>query len=232
MNVQFLNPPVHHYAGVQYRMNPALGMPILAAVLEREGHQAQVWDAEALGVTPQQIATAFGAQRGRWPDAVGLTVTTHNARGARETVAALRQAGFDRYIMLGGPHITMLAHGNLDTQSAWGADAWVIGECEGNIVEIVETQPVGLVQGQAAPIEDIPAPLWGKHMPAITAYGGNMPDVGRPESIAMWSRGCPGQCTFCGNPVFGRQAIRMRPPENVYEDMRQLKELGARAVFV
>ena len=232
MRVQFLNPPTHHYDGGWYRMNPALGMPILAAVLEGAGHEAQVVDAEALRASPEAIGASFKAQRERWPDVVGLTVTTHNARGARETIAAIRAAGYDRRIMLGGPHITLLGRGNIDEQDCWGADVWVTGECEGNIVDIVESDAVGLVDGKQAPIEDIPAPLWTKHTPTPMQYMGNMPHVGKPEGISMWSRGCPGACTFCGNPVFGRQAIRTRPPENVYEDMRQLKELGARAVFV
>lgn len=232
MRIQWINPPVHQYDGQWYRMNPALGMPILAAVLERAGHTCAIWDAEALGMSPERVAAAFGDKREAWPDAVGITVTTHNARGARETIAALRAHGYDGYIMLGGPHITLLGRSNVDTQDCWGADAWVTGECEGNIVDIVEHKRIGLIEGESAPIEDVPAPLWSKHQPSILKYYGNMPDVGKPESISMWSRGCPGQCTFCGNPVFGRQRIRMRPPENVYEDMRQLKALGIKSVFV
>jgi len=201
-------------------------------VLERAGHEAQIVDAEALRASPEAIGASFAKQRNRWPDVVGLTVTTHNARGARETIAAIRAAGYKGRILLGGPHITLLGRGCIDEQDCWGADVWVTGECEGNIVEIVEGNAVGLVDGVAAPIEDIPAPLWGKHTPSPMQYHGNLPDIGKPEGISMWSRGCPGQCTFCGNPVFGRQAIRMRPPESVYEDMAQLKALGAKGVFV
>ena len=169
-------------------MNPALGMPILAAVLERAGHEAQVVDAEALRASPEAIGASFKTQRERWPDVVGLTVTTHNARGARETIAAIRAAGYDRRIMLGGPHITLLGRGCIDEQDAWGADVWVTGECEGNIVEIVEGNAVGLVDGKPAAIEDIPAPLWGKHTPSPMQYMGNLPDIGRPEGISMWSQ--------------------------------------------
>ena len=233
MRVQFINPPTHHYDGGWYRMNPALGMPILAAVLKGAGHEAQVVDAEALRASPQAIGASFAKQRERWPDVVGLTVTTHNVRGARETIAAIRAAGYDRRIILGGPHITLLGRGNIDKLDSWGADVWVTGECEGNIVQIIEgNYDTGLVDGVAAPIEDIPSPLWEQHAPTPMQYMGNMPDVGRPEGISMWSRGCPGACTFCGNPVFGRQAIRMRPVERVYADMEQLKRLGAKGVFV
>lgn len=228
MRIQLFNPPVHHYSGVHYRMNPPLGLPILAAVLENAGHEAKVLDLEAVGASPDKLKAAMESQKDRWPDALGLTCTTHNARGCRESIAACREAGFDGYIAVGGPHATIYP----DDPLLWGADGVVVGECEGNVVTIFAEQREGAIIGEPMPIEDIPGPLWTAHTPRPVDYYGNMPDVGKPESIAMWSRGCPHQCTFCGNPVFGRQRIRYRPPERVYEDMRELALLGVRAVFV
>ena len=230
MKISLFNPPVHYYDGMHYLMNPAMGLPILAGVLERAGHEAHVWDLEALLISPTKLAEQFDAQRDRWPDVVGFTVTTHNQRGVRECIEALRGVGYKGYVMLGGPHITLLASQNIDTQSAWGANVWVYGECEGNIVSIVETQPSGLVQGERA--DPIPGPAWHLHTPVLTAYQGNMPKVGHPEGIAMWSRGCPHNCIFCGNPVFSHQRIRMRDPQAIYDDMAALKEMGVKAVFV
>jgi len=231
VRVQFYNPPVHHYSGIHYRMNPPLGLPIMAAVLQQAGHVASVWDLEALSISPTKLGKIYAAQENQ-PDAVGFTCTTHNQRGVRECIKAIRDAGYTGYVMVGGPHITMLADGAIDEQSAWGADVWVAGECEGNIAQIIEEQPRGLVKGQAAAIETIPAPLWERHHPGPTQYGGNMPRIDFPESIAMWSRGCPHNCIFCGNPVFGHQRIRMRPPARVYEDMAKLKDMGVKTVFV
>lgn len=232
MRIQLYNPPVHHYAGVHYRMNPPLGLPILAAVLERNGHQATVWDLEAMLISPEKLAASYQRDPGEWPDAVGFTVTSHGARGARECVAALRKIGYRGQIVLGGPHITMLGRGPIDELGAWGADTWVVGECEGNIAQVYGQGLRGLVEGERAPIETIPGPLWGAHTPQPTSYYGNLPDVGKPEGIAMWSRGCPHNCIFCGNPVFGHQRVRRRPAEAIYEDMAALKALGARSVFV
>lgn len=226
MKIQFFNPPVHHYSAVHYRMNPSLGLPILAAVLEEAGHTAVVWDLEALKFKPYQLGEAFRTQKERWPDAVGFTCTTHNARGVRGCVTQLREVGFDRYIALGGPHVT------LDPTVDWGQDAVVIGECEGNIVDILEQQPTGIIPGKQMPIEEIPGPLWDRHRPIPTWYYGNMPRIDHPEGIAMWSRGCPHQCTFCGNPVYAHQAIRFRPPRQIYRDMHALKDLGMKSVFV
>ncbi|HUV94525.1 MAG TPA: radical SAM protein [Anaerolineae bacterium] len=226
MRIQLFNPPVHHYSGVHYKMNPPLGLPILAAVLERAGHKAEVWDLEALKIPPARLAQSFEEQKDRWPDAIGLTTTTHNARGARECIATLREVGFDRYVALGGPHVT------LDPTVEWGQDVVVTGECEGNIVSVFEKRMRGVVKGERAPLGSIPGPLWAKHKPHPTAYYGNAPRLNFPEGIAMWSRGCPHRCIFCGNPVFQQQAIRFRPPERIYEDMAAVKALGAHSVFV
>lgn len=228
MKIQLFNPPVHHYAGVWYRMNPGLGLPILAAALHEAGHQVQVYDLEALGVTPQQLAKQFDAQRKRWPDAIGFTETHHNRRGVRECITALRGIGYEGYVMVGGPEATLNPEEPLD----WGADAVAVGETEGNVAELFEMQPAGIVAGRSADISAIPGPLWSVHHPAPTQYYGNLPDVGKPEGIAMWSRGCPHNCTFCGNPVYGHSRIRRRPATAICADMAALKELGCKAVFV
>jgi len=217
-------------------MNPQLGLPILAAVLERAGHEAQVYDLEALAYTPERLAASYAAQRGSWPDAVGFTCNSYNHRGVRESIAALRGVGYDGYIAVGGPWATLRARGAVDTASAWGADAWVAGECEGNVVRLFEERLTGVVEGEPAPIESIPSPLWAKHRPSPVTYLGNPPlarmQATAPQSISMWSRGCPHSCTFCGNVIFGGQKVRRRPVEAVYEDMAALKALGARSVFV
>jgi anaerobic magnesium-protoporphyrin IX monomethyl ester cyclase len=228
VKIQLLNPMVHHYANVHYRMNPALGLPILAAVLERAGHTAEVWDLEAMGATPAGLRAAYGTQRERWPDAVGLTCTTHNRRGVGDVIASLRQIGFDRRIVVGGPHATVAPESVMEL----GADAVVVGECEGNVAAVFGGCERGIVAGKPMPIELIPGPMWSKHEPKPTSYYGNLPKVGHPEGIAMWSRGCPHSCIFCGNPVFGHQRIRYRPVEAIAQDMGILKTMGVKSVFV
>ena len=227
MKIRLYNPAVFHYSGVHYRMNPTLGLPILVAVLDKAGHDVTVTDLEAMKITPTQLGTLYNNNRGVWPDAVGFTVTTHNARGAKESIGALRGAGFRGFIAVGGPEVTI----NPDWKDS-GADLAVTGECEGNVSELFEQHYTGIFPGKSLSIEDIPSPLWSKHMPSPTSYYGNLPKVGHPEGIAMWSRGCPHNCIFCGNPVFGHQKIRMRPPGMVYQDMAALKGLGVQSVFV
>lgn len=228
MKISLFNAAVHHYAGVHYKMNPALGLPILASVLQSAGHEVSVWDLEALLVTPDKLAASFARQNGVWPDAIGFTCTTHSARGVRETIAALRGVGYDGYIVVGGPHVSVAGEEVL----SWGADAAVKGEAEGNVAEVFEARLEGLLQGERMAIWDIPGPLWARHYPQPIEYQGNLPKIGYPEGIAMWSRGCPHNCIFCANPVFARQRIRYRPAEKIALDMAALKACGVESVFV
>ncbi len=234
MKIQFFNAPVWHYSGAPNHLeNPALGMPTLAAVLELEGHLAEVYDLEALRRLPESLQSAFAGQKQAWPDVVGFTTTYHNRRGVKECIAALRAAGFDRYIVVGGPQATLDPYWFLETREHAGADAAVMGECEGNICEIVCDQPEGVVAGKQMDIDKIPGPLWARHVPKPRDYAGNMPKVGHPEGIAMATRGCPHRCIFCSNTVFRRQKIRFRPLSNLRTDLLELRDVwDCKSVFL
>ena len=228
MKVQLFNPPVWHYAGFHYRMMPPLGLPILSAVLNGAGHHAEVVDLEALHISPDQLREKFAGQKDAWPDVVGLTALTVTEIGAQECIRALREAGFDRPIVVGGVSPTMNPEGAL----GWGADLVVTGECEGNIVSLLEGGATGIQAGERMPIEDIPAPDWVRHNPTPKSYIGNMKLLQPNPGIAMWTRGCPYSCIFCCNPIYKKQAKRFRPVENIVAEMAELKRIGCERIYV
>lgn len=228
MNIQLFNPPVFHYAGFHYRMMPALGLPILAAVLNNAGHHTEVVDLEALAVSPDMLRQSFETQRGAWPDVIGITSLTVTIQGARESIQALRAAGFNGMIMVGGVHPTLAP----DEALSWGADLVVTGECEGNIVELVETGARGIHPGQHMDIADLPAPDWDHHNPGVNTYWGNMAIIRPNPGISMWTRGCPYSCIFCSNLVFGKQPTRYRPPANIEAEMIALAAHGCHKAYI
>ena len=228
MRVQFFNPPIFYYSGFHYRMLPTLSLPILAAVLNNAGHYAETVDLEALGVSPEQLTQVFKGQIGKWPDVIGVTSLTITARGAKDTIKALRAAGFTGRIVIGGVHVTLNPQEGLD----WGADLVVTGECEGNLVELLESGATGIQAGKRMNIEDLPGPDWTHHNPQPSTYTGNMSILKPHPGISMWTRGCPYACIFCGNKVFGKQSTRYRPPANIETEMADLKKRGCENVFV
>jgi len=224
MNIQLLNPPVFHYSGARYRMLPTIGLPTLVSVLNRAGHTCEGIDLEALCISPEALADRYRQQRELWPDAVGVTGLSITARGMEETVKALRTCGFAGTIFAGGVYATL----HPERVLGFGADLVVTGECEGNIVQLLESGATGIQEGQPADIADIPAPDWNHWMPFITSYEGNIRSMMMPNpSISMWSRGCPFRCIFCANPIFGGRKTRYRPAQAVIDEMTMLARLGA-----
>jgi anaerobic magnesium-protoporphyrin IX monomethyl ester cyclase len=225
MRIQFINPSVWWYTNFQYRMLPTLSLPILVAVFRRAGHDADSIDLEALRRTPDQYCHSVA---GSWPDVIGITGLSLAQQGLRAAIEALRKAGFPGRIVTGGVHLTLFPQDGLD----WGADLVVTGECEGNIVELIESGATGIHAGVPAMIQDIPLPDWDHHDPALLSYPANLAMLRPGPSISMWSRCCPGRCTFCSNPVFSGKATRYRPAQNVVAEMTDLHNRGARKCFV
>lgn len=229
MRVQLFNPPIFYYSGFHYRMLPTLSLPILCAVINRtRRHYAEAVDLEALAITPDQLRLVFASQKSHWPDVIGITALTITAQGAKESIAALRKAGFTRRIVVGGVHVTMNPQEGLD----WGADLVVTGECEGNIVELLESGAAGIQAGKPTSIEDLPAADWEHHNPQPSTYWANMSILRPHPGIIMFTRGCPYSCIFCGNKIFRKQPTRYRPPANIQAEMEDLKRRGCENIFV
>lgn len=228
MKVQLFIPPVFHYSGAQYRMLPTLALPTIAAVLNRAGHYAETVDLEALGRTPSQLQKAFAQQPEAWPDVVGFTSLTISARGAQESVEAVRKAGYKGMVAVGGVFPTYAPEEALN----WGADLVVTGECEGNIVGLLEQGATGIQAGKPLPIDQIPIPDFHHFSPDITTYFGNMSILRPNPGISMWTRGCPYSCIFCSNIIFGHRATRYRPTKLIIEEMHGLKKRGCQHIFV
>lgn len=229
MTIQFFNPPVNHYQGVHYRMNPPLNLPTLVAWLRREGIHAEAVDLEALGYSPQTFASTFASQRSAWPDAIGVTCLSSQHRGARELVEVIRGCGYRGTVLIGGVHATIESEETM----AWpGVDTVVRGECEGNIIDVLTSGRRGIVDGLPPNISDVPAPAWEYMTPKPDYYWGNAPHLTKPEGITMWTRGCPYQCTFCGNAIFSPQRKRWRPIQNIMSELTKLKDYGTKSLFV
>lgn len=228
MNVQLFLSPSFYYGDMRFKMLPTLGLPILAAVLNKAGHHTEVVDLEAHGVDPRKLHETFRMQFEHWPDVIGFGGLDLAARGMGDSIAAVRAAGFRGRIVVGGPYITHSPEKGLEM----GADLVVTGEAEGNITELLESGATGIHTGKAAPIDEIPAPDWDHFSPDIVSYYGNMAMMRPNPGVTMWTRGCPFSCIFCANIIFGHQRTRYRPPEHIEAEMQDLKKRGCKQIYV
>lgn len=183
------------------------GLPIAPPVLEylagltykvRPDVEIELIDANKESFNPDEIDS----------DLIGFTVLTPQAPWVYRMADRLRQRG--KKVVLGGIHVTALLE-----EAKPHADAIVLGEAE-NIWE-------GLLKDA----EKI-------HLNQV--YDGGFPELkGLPKPVtSLWktryvygyfqtSRGCPHRCTFCSVHKFFGGRVRVRPIDEVIEEVSQSK---------
>jgi anaerobic magnesium-protoporphyrin IX monomethyl ester cyclase len=230
-------PPSH----TQSHRGCPMGMLMLAAVLQRAGHQVHLLDANAANhrLSTEQIVEHAAAM---CPDVIGMTLVTPLIREAYRLAAALRPCG--ARLIAGGPHATLLPDEPLDN----GFDAVVAGEGEPTVVEAVEAVlgrrsmqsvkglvyrgPDGRIQQNeprppVADLDSLPAPA--RHLVNPADFG--PPDNADLHSHIFTSRGCPGRCAYCAGALFGKQ-FRFRSADSVVDELISVhRDYGTRHFY-
>ena len=214
-----------------------MGLALIAAVLEKEGHQVTVLEANALQLKAEDVPPLVAA------DVVGLTAMTPSINAAIAIAGHLKKAYPDLPIMLGGAHATLLPEETLVAAPA--IDIIVKGEGEETVVELLQAlehkQPLIKVPGisyrkdggllsnplRSQGIDLDSLPFLGYHLLPWQKYKPHPPH-GRvlPFAAIITSRGCPYRCSYCSKPVFGT-LFRGQSPERVIEEViYHQKEFG------
>ncbi|MBI2861004.1 MAG: cobalamin B12-binding domain-containing protein [Chloroflexi bacterium] len=220
---------------------PPIGLALLAAVLEKQGYQVTVVDANALGIRPENIPAYVQA------DVVGLTAVTPTASAAITAAYHLKLARPDVPIILGGVHATLLPEATLSKAPA--IDVIVRGEGEETIVELLQAlEGGGPLEGVAGityrsgdrvvstaerPLnKDLDSlPFLAYHLLPWRKYRPHPPH-GRamPFAAVVTSRGCPYHCAYCSKPIFGNRFRAQSPERVLYEVDYLMKRFGAREI--
>ncbi|OGR00862.1 MAG: hypothetical protein A2284_06320, partial [Deltaproteobacteria bacterium RIFOXYA12_FULL_61_11] len=181
-------------------------------------------DSGRLRHTPaDQAALLARYLRHRPTRVLALTVLTPGSEVIAPLVATARRHGVE-LIVAGGPHASVLPQSLLDS----GVDAVVVGEGEEALGTLLEHGGRGLVRGE--PEKDLDT----LPFPARTLFDFEryirrwvyLPERGLRGATLITGRGCPFSCTFCQptlRTLFG-PVLRRRSPENVVEELRQLKK--------
>jgi len=214
---------------------PPMGLAMMGAVLEREGYQVAILDANALGLQPEDVASRVADA-----DVVGLTAITPTINTAIGIAHHLKQANPHLTVILGGPHATLLPEETLAT--APDIDIIVRGEGEGTFIKLLrdwkQEQPLAntpaISYRQNGKVTSTPAgttivdldslPFFAYHLLPRQKYKPH-PPYGRalPFAAIITSRGCPYNCSYCSKPVFGNR-FRGQSPERVVEEIAYYKD--------
>lgn len=224
MSVLLINPPVFHYLGRHFDNLPVYGIAVLSALFRDAGYNVRVIDMEAMSMKPKGIDNLLLSN----VDVIGFTCLSAQVQGTRECIDRLHEIGFSGYIMIGGIHPSVKP----DEALSWDADMVMVGECEGNVVEVVGNREKGIIIGERMNINDIPSPDWYHYMPDITTYKGQYKILAPAAGVAMWTRGCPYSCVYCGNLIFNNQKTRFRAPSIIQREMEDLVCYGLKNIYV
>jgi anaerobic magnesium-protoporphyrin IX monomethyl ester cyclase len=236
MNFVFINPPReikrNNIWSIINSENPPLGIALLAAIWDEQGHTSQIIDAAALRLsTPEIIARINPAT-----DFVGITATTPEISSAIRIARKVREKFPHIKIVMGGVHPTIF-HEKLVRDNI--CDMVIRNEGEFPITELAKGTPFNLIPNltwknsenevvinpactKYVDLNNLPFPAY--HKLPMLLYHSALGAARKEPSIGMvTSRGCPGKCTFCFSEMFGSQ-IRFMSPVKIIEHIEYLQK--------
>jgi len=213
---------------------PPLNLAYLGAIAGKEGHEVNIIDGEAEGLSIEQIVNQT---KDFSPDLIGITGTTPFYHICVNLAKELKKQLHEVPVAIGGPHVTVLKEDVFENCF----DYAFIGEAEKSweaFLDIYEkgqdiSQVGGILYrvkkevrftGAAEPIGDIDdLPIPSRHLLKSENYNlGTLQGTKRFTSI-MTMRGCPFKCIFCSTKVFGNDT-RRRSPEKVIQEIKEFRE--------
>ena len=243
MNFVFINPPREIAANNIWRIinseNPPLGIALLSALWDEQGHTSQIIDAAALKLKIPEIIAMIKPST----DFVGITATTPEISRAIIIAKKVREVFPTIKIIMGGAHPTVFHEEFVHEKIC---DMVVRNEGEIPITELARKTPYDLipnltwrksdrevvVNSNAATYVDLnKLPLPAYHKLPMHLYHSALGAARQEPSIGMiTTRGCPGKCTFCFSGMFGSQ-IRFMSPLRIIEHIEYLqKNYGIREI--
>lgn len=211
-----------------------LGMSVVAAALERAGHQVRQHDMLAAEFSPDRLREAIAAAE---PELVGISFRNLDNVNAcnevsyvaplRELVQAVREV-CPAPILLGGPGFSVMPERVL---AETGADYGIVGEGERLAVDLADAlargerpaQRLYLAGASLGAPEMIPAAYDDAILAHYQQAGGVTP--------LQTKRGCPYRCAYCTYPILEGSRFRPRDVEAVVDDMLALQAKGAKEIF-
>jgi len=194
-------------------MEPPLGILYLATILKQQGISCAICDLSGLpeekwlGNLVTGDIYAFSTYSVTYPRTLKIRDLVKSRLNSNATIVA------------GGPHASALPD-----ECISDFDIVITGEAEQTFLEIVlkirgGENPRGIFRG--IPVQEldiIPFPDYG--LVDIKRYHRIV--EGKSSFSILSTRGCPFKCPYCNSRVSNRGKFRLRSPENVVQEIRQL----------
>lgn len=246
MRILLINPSLHRATTGQYEkevekkrgLYPPLGLVYIAGTLEKENHEVKIFDcdAEDSASSPRILEICANWQ----PALVGFYAMTWTYFQAKELAEKIKKFNPQIITVIGGPNVSCLPRESVELGQF---DFGVRGEGEKTIIELVDhlqkknllapEQIKGLIfkkNGEViinpardliTDLDNIPFPA--RHLLPVEKY---FDIFARQKKIAtlIATRGCPFECIFCDRENRMGRSWRVRSPENIVKEIKEIKE--------
>jgi anaerobic magnesium-protoporphyrin IX monomethyl ester cyclase len=209
-----------------------MGLYYLAALLLHEGYDAEILNLYRNGRNPQSIREILARKNA---DIVGISVFNANRWGGIETARIAKEVNPEAKIVFGGVGATFLWDHFL--RHFREIDYVVLGEGEYSFLELVRSLDKGS-RGDLAAIKGI-AFRNGSQI-VRTAPADPIPDLDQLPNPARYftyqhlslTRGCPGNCTYCGSPRFWGHKVRFHSVSYFVDQLDLLYRKGVSFFYI
>ncbi|MBW2614972.1 MAG: cobalamin-dependent protein [Deltaproteobacteria bacterium] len=205
---------------------PPMGLYYVGAVLKENGFDVEILNWHNINKTPEKIKETLVAKN---PDVIGFSILHANRWGGIEIARIARQIDCNVRIVFGGIGATFLWKHLLTHFKE--IDFVVMGEGEYTFLNLV-----GRIENEdLKDIEDVKGIAFRKNGKVIkTKDAPVIRDLDRLPNPAKYfeyqhisaTRGCPGNCTFCGSPQFWGHKVRFHSPDNFVDQLEHLYKKG------
>lgn len=193
---------------------PRLGLPILGAILKKQGMDVRIYCQDFAELDYPDICSS---------DLVGISTTTSTAPEAYKIAERVRAAGVP--VVFGGSHASFMVEESLEH-----GDYCISGEAEATLPELIQAIESGSGFEQVGGLsyrcgeEVLRNPQRPKTHDLDSFPIPDLSLIAGHEKISLTpmltSRGCPFDCSFCSvTKMFGRTG-RFRSLENVIEELK------------
>jgi anaerobic magnesium-protoporphyrin IX monomethyl ester cyclase len=231
-----------------------LGMAYVATAAAKAGHDVSIVDGSLEDLTVEETIERALAND---PHVVGITCTTPLFHLATEICKGIKRRSPKTAIAMGGPHPGALPIPTLKTSGCdfvavgegevsfpsmidcvmdngnpnyipssvynWNG---VEGQT-GNYIRYIKEKSIRDRLTKAIDLNDIPYP--DRSLFKYREYCDYARDFEGPQTMTMFSRGCPGKCAFCGA---ADTLVRFRDLENIYAELEVIRDLGIKNISV
>ncbi|NNF98256.1 MAG: radical SAM protein [Desulfobacteraceae bacterium] len=209
-----------------------IGAYYVGAMLKSHGYDVKILNLHDAGKDADRIKELLVAEK---PDVIGFSIFNANRWGGIDIARMAKQLDPEVITVFGGIGATYLWEHLLGHFPA--VDYVVLGEGEYtflNLVRLIERDDLSSVYELAGiACRDNGKPKKNRAVEAIARLD-DLPDPARYFTCnhVVLTRGCPGNCNFCGSPTFWGRKVRFHSADYFVRQVRRLAEKGVSFFYV